>query len=242
MIATRVLIDLRRASELRRENHERVFQQTAALEIAQERSESFVQFADLLRQPGVNVIVHVPASETHLHKSHTVLNKTASQEAALAKIGLTIFALKFTRLLTEVKSTQVCAFHHAHRILVDVRVSAHGALIVSLFEGCIQFRREVEPIVKISLREVGEPLAVLKTRARIIQNQRLEASLKKATSRMLAITRDNHGAGKIRIALPLEFLQPGTHCRMARGAAQGVARVLKVVPLFMCTLGAGHAV
>ena len=59
---------------------------------------------------------------------------------------------------------------------------------------------------------------------------------------MLAASGNDDGSGQIRIALALEFLQPGSHGRVARGSTHRVAGVLKIVSLLVRTLSAAHAV
>ena len=168
MIATGVLIDLRRAAKLGGEDDQRVLEQTATLEISEQRTESPIKLADLLRQACIDVVVHVPATQADFDKAHTVLDEAAGKQATLTKAAVTVLGLNFIRLLTEIKGGEVCTFHDAHSVLVDVGIGADGAVLVGFLKAGVELGREIKTIVKITLIERGDPLAVLKTGARIV--------------------------------------------------------------------------
>ena len=77
----------RLASELAAPDDQRGVEHSPLLEVGHQGRERLVDFARLLGEPFLQVLVMVPAVVPHLHESHTALDKAARDEQLPARRG-----------------------------------------------------------------------------------------------------------------------------------------------------------
>ena len=98
MVASRVFVNFRRASKLRRHHHERRVEHPAPVEVANERGKGFVKSRQLALDAAAHICVMIPSAINHRNKTHPALDQPTRHEHPHSRVGAAIFVFERIRL------------------------------------------------------------------------------------------------------------------------------------------------
>ena len=159
MMVPPAVIDLRRAAKLRREHHQRAFEQPGLFKIGQKRTHRVVESRGQTFDLVEIVIVSVPAAEFDLDEFGSSLDQTPSQEQATAKVVVAIGFERLALLLVEIKGIEILAGHQFQGISIDIHMRLHFIRGVAAHERGIESIRQAR-----ATTQRGHGVAILQLR------------------------------------------------------------------------------
>src|SRR5581483_1998733 len=113
VVAPGQAVEPRRAPELAGTQHDRVPQQVALAQVADQRRDGRVELAHQPAVDGVVVGMAVPAGQCDLHAADTDLDQPSRGQATAAEWRVAVLLAPARRLLADVEGPQLLRRHHA---------------------------------------------------------------------------------------------------------------------------------
>ena len=236
MIPAGVLVDAGRTSELGADGDERGFEQTALVQIGNQRCHRPGKFSTQGRDAAFDLRMHVPTVGGDLNHANALFDQPARQQTTLTDFSHAVILAIF--LAAQVKDVQLLALEKPGGLIVEFHVG-FGPMIVGGFkELCPEFVGEVHAALETLI--VGRERGVQHTDGRVGDRKRGKRGIEVAGIR--GWFTDEETVRQNLAAPPEQVFGKRAHGRMNYGAALLVTALHDVGPLIVSAGGGAHAV